>query len=82
MADSMSSQNTSSLDGPNVRKFEGEKSLEEQDVFVSLTYDPLDAQKQVNRVKSAKAGAVVLFAGKDQCFSLTSNSADFCITDS
>lgn len=49
---------------PNVREFEGEKSLEDNDVHVSLTYDCLDAQKQMARVKSAKAGAVVLFAGK------------------
>lgn len=52
--------------GPDFRKFEGEKSLDEKDVFVSLTYDPLDAQKQMARVKSAKAGAVVLFAGKSR----------------
>ncbi|KAF2163104.1 hypothetical protein M409DRAFT_37308 [Zasmidium cellare ATCC 36951] len=51
------------MNGPDVRNFEGEKSLEEQDAYVSLTYDPLDAQKQMARVKSAKAGAVVLFAG-------------------
>ncbi|KAK4609154.1 Molybdopterin synthase catalytic subunit [Fulvia fulva] len=47
----------------NARSFEGEKSLEEQDIFVSLTYDLLDATAQMARVKSPKAGAVVLFAG-------------------
>ncbi|KAF2212516.1 hypothetical protein CERZMDRAFT_17397, partial [Cercospora zeae-maydis SCOH1-5] len=34
-----------------------------ENVHVSLTYDALDASKQMARVKSAKAGAVVLFAG-------------------
>ncbi|EME38670.1 hypothetical protein DOTSEDRAFT_139858 [Dothistroma septosporum NZE10] len=47
----------------NARSFEGEKSLEEQDIHVSLTYDALDATAQMARVKSPKAGAVVLFAG-------------------
>ncbi|KAI5364578.1 Putative molybdopterin biosynthesis MoaE [Septoria linicola] len=46
------------------KKFEGEQSREdEENVYVSLTYDTLDATKQMARVKSAKAGAVVLFAG-------------------
>lgn len=46
------------------RKFAGEQCLSEPDVYVSLTYDPLDAATSMARVKSAKAGAVVLFAGK------------------
>lgn len=51
--------------GPTPKKFEGEQSRQdEENVHVSLTYDPLDATKQMARVKSAKAGAVVLFAGK------------------
>lgn len=43
--------------------FKGEQSLSEPDVHVSLTYDELDAAKQMARVKDPKAGAVVLFAG-------------------
>lgn len=45
------------------RKFEGEQSLSSDNVYVSLTYDPLDATAAMGRVKSPKAGAVVLFAG-------------------
>lgn len=48
----------------SARLFEGEKSLSGQDVYVSLTYDELDAKAMMDRVKSPKAGAVVLFAGK------------------
>ncbi|KAI9767358.1 MAG: Molybdopterin synthase catalytic subunit [Geoglossum simile] len=33
-------------------------------VHVELTHDPLDIQTAVNRVKSPKAGAIVLFAGQ------------------
>ena len=43
--------------------FTGEKSLAETDIYVSLTYDELDAKSSMARVKSPKAGAVVLFAG-------------------
>lgn len=46
------------------RHFVGEKSLTEDSVYVSLTFDPLDAAKHMARVKSPKAGAVVLFAGE------------------
>jgi hypothetical protein len=46
------------------RLFEGEESLAEQDIYVSLTYDELNAKSIMDRVKSPKAGAVVLFAGK------------------
>ena len=49
--------------GFSARLFEGEKALSEQDIYVSLTYDELDAKSMMNRVKSPKAGAVVLFAG-------------------
>lgn len=45
------------------RQFEDEKSLAEPNVYVSLTYDELDAKAVMDRVKSPKAGAVVLFAG-------------------
>ncbi|TKA23913.1 hypothetical protein B0A50_06418 [Salinomyces thailandicus] len=51
-----------SADRPQ-RVFEGEQSLSDTNVFVSLTYDELDASKAMARVKSPKAGAVVLFAG-------------------
>lgn len=46
------------------RQFSGEKSHIEENVYVSLTYDPLDTATHMARVKSPKAGAVVLFAGK------------------
>lgn len=46
-----------------VRLFEGELSRAEDNVYVSLTYDSLQSQVQLDRVKSPKAGAVVLFAG-------------------
>lgn len=46
------------------RQFTGEKALTEDNVYVSLTYDSLDATTHMSRVKSPKAGAVVLFAGK------------------
>jgi hypothetical protein len=62
----MSDQATSSSEtntGFSSRLFDGEKSLSEQDVFVSLTYDELNAKSMMDRVKSPKAGAVVLFAG-------------------
>ena len=45
------------------RQFDGEQSVFEDDVYVSLTYEPLDATDTLARVKSPKAGAVVLFAG-------------------
>lgn len=54
--------NMASADRPQ-RVFEGEQSLSDTNVFVSLTYDELDASKAMARVKSPKAGAVVLFAG-------------------
>lgn len=47
----------------NTRQFVGEKTLSEDNVHVSLTYDPLDATKHMEKVKNPKAGAVVLFAG-------------------
>ncbi|KAK3691490.1 Molybdopterin synthase catalytic subunit [Vermiconidia calcicola] len=45
------------------RQFEGEQSLSEPNVYLSLTYEPLDSKIAMDRVKSPKAGAVVLFAG-------------------
>ena len=51
--------------GPQSTAFEGEKSLSEPGIYVALTYEPLNATVSMARVKSAKAGAVVLFAGKD-----------------
>jgi len=47
----------------STRQFEGEQSRSGHGVYVSLTYDNLDASKAMARVKSPKAGAVVLFAG-------------------
>lgn len=60
MVDQIASESSG---GFSARLFEGEKSLSEQDVYVSLTYDELDAKSIMDRVKSPKAGAVVLFAG-------------------
>ena len=45
------------------QQFQGEQSLSEDSIHVSLTYDPLDSTAAMARVKSPKAGAVVLFAG-------------------
>ncbi|KAK4555338.1 hypothetical protein LTR86_007635 [Recurvomyces mirabilis] len=49
--------------GTPQKAFEGEQSLSEHSIHVSLTYDSLDVTKAMNRVKSPEAGAVVLFAG-------------------
>lgn len=73
----MSDQTASdSNDGFSTRLFEGEKSLVEQDIYVSLTYDELDAKSIMDRVKSPKAGAVVIFAGE-----ITSISKYYILTD-
>lgn len=37
--------------------------LNEQDVYVELTFDALDVTSIMIRVKSPEAGAIVLFAG-------------------
>ena len=37
--------------------------LSEEAIHVELTYDHLDADSIMNRVRSPKAGAIVLFAG-------------------
>ncbi|KAJ1335677.1 molybdopterin synthase catalytic subunit [Microdochium nivale] len=41
----------------------GTTELSEQDCYVCLTYDHLNAQNVIDRVRSPKAGAIVLFAG-------------------
>lgn len=64
MADSSIPPNDETKSGFSARLFEGEKALDEQYVYVSLTYDELDAKTTMDRVKSPKAGAVVLFSGK------------------
>ena len=46
------------------QQFDGEQSLSEPYIYVSLTYDPLDTSAAMARVKSPKAGAVVVFAGE------------------
>ena len=65
MADSSTTPNEETKAGFSARLFEGEQALEEQNVYVSLTYDELNAKTTMDRVKSPKAGAVVLFSGKD-----------------
>ena len=64
MADSSTTPNEETKAGFSARLFEGEQALEEQNVYVSLTYDELNAKTTMDRVKSPKAGAVVLFSGK------------------
>lgn len=40
--------------------------FEEDGIFVALTHDTLDAVAIMNKVRSPKAGAIVLFAGMPQ----------------
>lgn len=54
MAESMQ-KHTQSNDTPT--------EFEEDGVFVALTHDTLDAVAIMNKVRSPKAGAIVLFAG-------------------
>lgn len=42
--------------------------LQEQDCYVALTHDHLNAQNVIDRVRSPKAGAIVLFAGMRSSF--------------
>jgi hypothetical protein len=57
------------------RRFSGERSLADAaaNLHVALTYEPLNAASCMARVKSPKAGAVVLFAGT--LFQISSQSA-------
>lgn len=80
MADPSTTASDSS-GGFSARLFEGEKTISEQDIYVSLTYDELDAKKTMDRVKSAKAGAVVLFAGKPSLLPLLPCSSPCSLTD-
>jgi hypothetical protein len=47
------------------QRFCGERTLIDAsaNIHVALTYEPLDAASHMARVRSPKAGAVVLFAG-------------------
>jgi hypothetical protein len=47
------------------QRFVGERTLIDAsaNIHVALTYEPLDAAAHMARVRSPKAGAVVLFAG-------------------
>lgn len=56
-------QRTMTDGAPGSKAFDGENSLSEANIYVSLTYEPLDSNAALSRVKSPKAGAVVLFAG-------------------
>lgn len=38
--------------------------IEEENVHVEITYNHLDITSTISKVKSPKAGAIVLFAGK------------------
>lgn len=61
----------------DARLFDGEKALSKANIYVSLTYDPLDATTAISRVKSPKAGAVLLFAGEQfhTCYTMPTNTA-------
>jgi hypothetical protein len=63
MADSSTAPSEETKADFSARLFEGEQALNEQNVYVSLTYDELNAKTTMDRVKSPKAGAVVLFSG-------------------
>lgn len=39
------------------------KELQEGECYVALTHNNLDAKTAIDRVRSPKAGAIVLFAG-------------------
>jgi hypothetical protein len=43
------------------------KELSEENCYVALTPDHLDAKSMMDRVRSPKAGAIVLFAGDVSC---------------
>jgi hypothetical protein len=73
MADSSTTPNEETKAGFSARLFEGEQALDEQNVYVSLTYDELNAKTAMDRVKSPKAGAVVLFSGTEFHNILTSS---------
>lgn len=74
MADSSTTPNDETKAGFSARLFEGEQALDEQNVYVSLTYDELNAKTMMDRVKSPKAGAVVLFSGTDFYNTFSSSS--------
>jgi len=40
------------------------KELQEGNCYVALTHDHLDSTSMIDRVRSPKAGAIVMFAGK------------------
>lgn len=46
-------------------KFQDLWELSEQDCYVALTHDHLNAQAIMDRVRSPSAGAIVLFAGNE-----------------
>jgi molybdopterin synthase catalytic subunit len=39
------------------------QELQEEECYVALTHEHLDAKVMMDRVRSPKAGAIVLFAG-------------------
>lgn len=41
------------------------KELSEDNCYVALTHEYLDAKVMMDKVRSPKAGAIVLFAGND-----------------
>lgn len=44
------------------------QSLSEENIHVELTHEPLSITGTLNRVRSPKAGALVLFAGLNPCY--------------
>lgn len=55
--------NMSEAPSDSSRPHNASTQLEEDDIFVALTHDTLDAVTIMNKVRSPKAGAIVLFAG-------------------
>lgn len=44
------------------------QSMSEENIHVELTHEPLSITGTLNRVRSPKAGALVLFAGLNPCY--------------
>jgi hypothetical protein len=54
----------SSNGGDAQQRRSGEHSVTDPGVYVSLTYEKLDPTVMIGKVKSAKSGAVLVFAGR------------------
>lgn len=54
------------------------RELFENDCYVALTHEHLDAKVMIDKVRSPKAGAIVLFAGNKCYTALGSLYTEFC----